>query len=150
MIFERVQKIAVLVAVAFAFFAGHWTTSVSFERKIAVEKQERLEEAKRIENAFREKEREQAKLLAVAWDEANRARADLDALRASSFGLRDELARANRKLSETAGDSKDSCRKRLAESVEIIRRYDAIASRGLELAHDASVKKDAVVRIVKQ
>ena len=140
--------VAVLVA-ALVFCAGWEAASVRFERDIAVERQQYAERVKALEETYRETEREQSQKLAEAWSEVDRARADADALRTASARMQFELSEAKRKLSATTGSADDTCRKRLAESLDFVRRFDALASRSVEVARDIAVKKDAVIKITQ-
>ena len=140
--------VAVLVT-ALVFWAGWEAASVRFERDIAVERQQYTERVKDLEETYREKESEQSKKLAEAWAEVDRARSDADVLRTASARMQFELTEAKRKLSATAGSADDTCRKRLTESLEFIRRFDALASGSVEVARDVAVKKDAIVKITQ-
>ena len=140
--------VAVIVA-ALVFGAGWEAASVRFERDIAVERQQYAERVKALEETYRETEREQSQKLAEAWSEVDRARADADALRTASARMQFELSEAKRKLSATTGSADDTCRKRLAESLEFIRRFDALASGSIDVARDVAVKKDAVIKITQ-
>lgn len=129
------------------FFAGYRTASICYERDIAQAKAKYAADAKLLEEQYREREREQIRQLSEAIDKMENARNRADVLLNRTVRMQHELDQANRRVSDLASRSGDACTKRLSESLEIIRRYDEIASRGLRLAQDISVKKDAIVEI---
>lgn len=145
----KTKGVVVVIVAALVFGAGWEAASVRFERDIAVERQQYAERVQTLEETYREKESEQSKRLAEAWSEVDRARSDLDAMRTSTARMQLELSEAQRKLSATAESADDTCRKRLAESLDFIRRFDALASGSVEVARDVAVKKDAIVKITQ-
>lgn len=145
----KAKLLAAVILAPLIFYAGYEAATVRFERDIALEKERSALELVALEEKYRETEDSLRQSLVLAWDKANRASADLVRERLARDRLHDELKTVKRELSETAGHTVDVDRKRLAEALEYIDRYDAIASRAIELARVSVIKKDAVVRIVK-
>lgn len=145
----KLKHLSILCLSVFIFIAGYLFAANRYERDIAEARAEYAIKAQTLEEKYREKDRENTKKQAELTDALVRARADNDVLRDNTVRMQFDLDQANRRLSDRADRAGDTCSKRLAESLEIIRRYDEIASRGLELAQDVAVKKDAVVKLVK-
>ena len=146
---QKTKIVVTLIGVVTIFFAGYQFAANRYERDIAEARTEYAMKAQTLEEKYREKDRENTKKQAELTNALVRARADNDVLRDNTVRMQYDLDKANRRLSDRADRAGDTCSKRLAESLEIIRRYDEIASRGLELPQDVAVKKDAVVKLVK-
>lgn len=143
------RELGYIALLAVAFFFGYKYASSVYGEQIAELREDYAMRAVELQEEYREKDRENTKKQAELTDALVRARADNDVLRDNAVRMQYDLDQANRRLSDRADRAGDTCSKRLAESLEIIRRYDEIASRGLELAQDVAVKKDAIVKITQ-
>lgn len=136
-----------LIAAVVLFVSGYKYASALYEADIADMQAKHALALKDKTDEYREKEQSQAKQLADAWDQLERARAesvdlrdDVDRVRKLADSYRAELSRAN----------PDSCtpfRKRLARCAELLSEGADLSVEGASLSQRVSGKHDAVVKL---
>lgn len=134
---------AALAAVVI-FVAGYQYAASIYKAEIAQLREEYALATKELTDDYRAKEQSQAKQLADAWDQLERARAE-------SVDLRDDVDRV-RKLADSyraklSGAGADSCapvRERLAGCTKLLEEGAKLSAEGAELAQRIAEKKDAL------
>ena len=137
---------AALAAVAI-FASGYKYAAAIYEADIADMQTQHALALKEKTDEYRAKEQSQAKQLADAWDNYEKARAE-------SVSLRDDVERV-RKLADSyrvqlSGAGADSCapvRERLASCTELLSEGAGLSAEGADLAERVAARKDAVVKI---
>lgn len=134
---------AALAAVVI-FVSGYQYATSIYKAEIAQLREEYALAMKELTDDYRAKEQSQAKQLADAWDQLERARAE-------SVDLRDDVERV-RKLADSyraklSGAGADSCapvRERLASCTKLLEEGAKLSVEGAELAQRIAEKKDAL------
>lgn len=134
---------AALAAVVI-FVSGYQYAASIYKAEIAQLREEYALATKELTDDYRAKEQSQAKQLADAWDQLERARAE-------SVDLRDDVDRV-RKLADSyraklSGAGADSCapvRERLASCTKLLEEGAKLSAEGAELAQRIAEKKDAL------
>lgn len=134
---------AALAAVVI-FVSGYQYAASIYKAEIAQLREEYALATKELTDDYRAKEQSQAKQLADAWDQLERARAE-------SVDLRDDVERV-RKLADSyraklSGAGADSCapvRERLASCTKLLEEGAKLSAEGAELAQRIAEKKDAL------
>lgn len=129
------------------FGAGYKYAAALYEADIADMQAHHALALKEKTDEYRSKEQSQAKELAAAWDQLERARAE-------SVSLRDDVDRV-RKLADSyrtklSGADSDPCapiRKRLTSCTRLLEEGASLSSEGAGLAEGIASKKDAVIKI---
>ena len=137
---------AALAAVAI-FASGYKYAAAIYEADIADMQTQHALALKEKTDEYRAKEQSQAKQLADAWDNYEKARAE-------SVSLRDDVERV-RKLADSyrvqlSGAGADSCapvRERLASCTKLLEEGAKLSTEGAELSSRVSARKDALVKI---
>lgn len=141
------KAVAVAVAAAAFFIGGYKYAAALYEADIADMQAHHALALKEKTDEYRSKEQSQAKELAAAWDQLERARAE-------SVSLRDDVDRV-RKLADSyrtklSGADSDPCapiRKRLTSCTRLLEEGASLSSEGAGLAEGIASKKDAVIKI---
>lgn len=134
----------IAVAAAALFVSGYKYAASIYKAEIAQLREEYALATKELTDDYRAKEQSQAKQLADAWDQLERARAE-------SVDLRDDVDRV-RKLADSyraklSGAGADSCapvRERLASCTKLLEEGAKLSAEGAELAQRIAEKKDAL------
>lgn len=134
---------AALAAVVI-FVSGYQYAASIYKAEIAQLREEYALATKELTDDYRAKEQSQAKQLADAWDQLERARAE-------SVDLRDDVDRV-RKLADSyraklSGAGADSCapvRERLTSCTKLLEEGAKLSAEGAELAQRIAEKKDAL------
>lgn len=143
-------KVASCAVVGLLIFgAGYKYAAALYEADIADMQAHHALALKEKTDEYRSKEQSQAKELAAAWDQLERARAE-------SVSLRDDVDRV-RKLADSyraklSGADSDSCapiRKRLTSCTDLLSEGAGLSAEGAELSQRLAGKHDALARIYK-
>lgn len=137
------------LAAAALFVSGYKYAAALYEADIADLQAQHALAMKEKTDEYRSKEQSQAKQLADAWDQLERARAE-------SVDLRDDVDRV-RKLADSyraklSGAGADSCapvRERLASCTKLLEEGAELSAEGAKLSGQIAAKKD-VLAIVFQ
>lgn len=139
---------AALAAVVI-FVSGYQYAASIYKAEIAQLREEYALATKELTDDYRAKEQSQAKQLADAWDQLERARAE-------SVSLRDDVDRVRKladnhrtRLSAASPDSCDVIRERLASCTELLSEGAGLSAEGADLAERVAARKDAVVKILQ-
>lgn len=129
------------------FGCGYKYAAALYEADIADMQAQYALALKEKTDEYRSKEQSQAKQLADAWDQLERARAESVRLRGDVTRVRklSDSYRAN--LSRAGSDSCDVIRERLASCTRLLEDGAILSAEGSELAEEIAAKKDAVVKI---
>ena len=140
---------AALAAVAF-FASGYKYAAAIYEADIADMQTQHALALKEKTDEYRAKEQSQAKQLADAWDNYEKARAE-------SVSLRDDVDRVRKladgyraKLSGADSDSCDAFRERLAGCTKLLQESAELCEEGARLSGEVAAKKDALTSIIKE
>lgn len=137
---------AALAAVAI-FASGYKYAAAIYEADIADMQTKHALALKEKTDEYRAKEQSQARQLADAWDQLERARAESVDLRADVDRVR-KLADVYRaQLSSAGADSCDAFRERLAGCTKLLEEGAKLSAEGAGLAERVAARKDAVVKI---
>lgn len=135
---------AALAAVAL-FVSGYKYAAALYESDIADLQLQHALAMKEKTDEYRAKEQEQAKKLAVAWDELESARAESADLRSDVERVR-KLANSYRaKLSGTDSDSGDSLKERLADCTKLLSEGAGLSAEGARISQGIAARKEAIV-----
>lgn len=139
-------KIGAVAVVAAAFFVGGYKYAAAlYEADISQLLKEHALAIKEKTDEYRAKEQEQAKKLAVAWDELESARAESADLRSDVERVR-KLANSYRaKLSGTDSDSGDSLKERLADCTKLLSEGAGLSAEGARISQGIAARKEAIV-----
>lgn len=137
---------AALAAVAI-FASGYKYAAAIYEADIADMQTQHALALKEKTDEYRAKEQSQAKQLADAWDQLERARAESVSLRDDVDRVRDEADRYRAELSRANPDSCAPLRKRLASCTRLLEEGAGLSAEGSELAERVAARKDAVIKI---
>lgn len=134
---------AALAAVVI-FVSGYQYAASIYKAEIAQLREEYALATKELTDDYRAKEQSQAKQLADAWDQLERARAE-------SVDLRDDVDRVRKladnyraRLSAAGADSCAPVRERLASCTKLLEEGAKLSAEGAELAQRIAEKKDAL------
>lgn len=135
------------VAGLLMFGVGYKYAAALYEADIAEMQVQHALALKEKTDEYRSKEQSQAKELAAAWDQLERARAE-------SVSLRDDVDRV-RKLADSyraklSGADSDSCapiRKRLTSCTDLLSEGAGLSAEGAELSQRLAGKHDALARL---
>lgn len=138
---------AALAAVAI-FVSGYKYAAALYEADIADMQTQHALALKEKTDEYRAKEQSQAKQLADAWDQLERARAESDDLRDDVDWVRKLADGYRTKLSGTGSDSCDAVRERLASCTELLSEGAGLSAEGAKLSEQIAVRKDAMTRLL--
>ena len=145
---------AVVLAAAALFLGGYRFAAALYQSDI-----DELKAAHALALAEKQKEnlaneRKQMEALSQAWDDFEKAKADLAESRADSASLRIELERvrqlAERHRARLPASGANPCKhfeERLDRCVGLLEEGSSLSSEGAELSQRVSAKHDAVVKI---
>lgn len=136
-------------AVAAVFVAGYRYAAYKYQAQIAEIKAEQALAMKEKTNEYRAKEQSQAKQLADAWDELEKARAESVGLGADLERVRKLADRYRAKLSRAGADSCSAERERLGKCVGLLREGAELSGEGAELSGRIAARKDALLHVVR-
>lgn len=137
---------AALAAVVI-FVAGYQYAASIYKAEIAQLREEYALATKELTDDYRAKEQSQAKQLADAWDQLERARAESVSLRGDVNRVRKLADNHRARLSAASPDSCDVIRERLASCTELLSEGAGLSAEGADLAERVAARKDAVVKI---
>lgn len=141
------KVVAYSVAGLLIFGSGYKYAAALYEADIADMQAQYALALKEKTDEYRSKEQSQAKQLADAWDQLERARAESVSLRDDVDRVRDEADRYRARLSAAGTDSCDALRERLASCTSLLAEGAGLSAEGAGLAEGIAAKKDAVVKI---
>lgn len=141
------KVVAYSVAGLLIFGSGYKYAAALYEADIADMQAQYALALKEKTDEYRSKEQSQAKQLADAWDQLERARAESVSLRDDVDRVRDEADRYRARLSAAGTDSCDAIRERLASCTSLLAEGAGLSAEGAGLAEGIAAKKDAVVKI---
>lgn len=141
------KVVAYSVAGLLIFGSGYKYAAALYEADIADMQAQYALALKEKTDEYRSKEQSQAKQLANAWDQLERARAESVSLRDDVDRVRDEADRYRARLSAAGTDSCDAIRERLASCTSLLAEGAGLSAEGAGLAEGIAAKKDAVVKI---
>lgn len=139
--------IGVLLCAVGIFVSGYKYAASTYKAEIAQLREEHALATKELTDEYRAKEQSQAKQLADAWDQLERARAESDDLRDDVDRVRNQAAAIERKLSRSSAASCASERKLLAGCASLLARGASLVERCEKVARDSATKHDAVVKL---
>lgn len=158
------SKVSIAAGIATSvviFFCGYGVASNKYKAEIAeIEKSHALALAKKTAE-LRANESKQMEAVTTAWEEYEKAKAELAKSRASIGNLNVELERmrnaADRnltRLSATRANPCKSCEERYARCISLLKEGGSLSVRGADLASEGAgllgevaAQKDAVTRI---
>lgn len=139
-------KIGAVAVVAAAFFVGGYKYAAAlYEADISQLLKEHALAIKEKTDEYRAKEQEQAKKLAVAWDELESARAESADLRSDVERVRKLANSYCAKLSGTDSDSGDSLKERLADCTKLLSEGAGLSAEGARISQGIAARKEAIV-----
>ena len=136
-------------AVAAVFVAGYRYAAYKYQAQIAEIKAEQALAMKEKTNEYRAKEQSQAKQLADAWDELEKARAESGGLGADLERVRKLADNYRARLSAASTDSCSAERERLGKCVGLLREGAELSGEGAELSGRIAARKDALLHVVR-
>ena len=142
------KVVAYSVAGLLIFGSGYKYAAALYEADIADMQAQYALALKEKTDEYRSKEQSQAKQLADAWDQLERARAESVSLRDDVDRVRDEADRYRARLSAVGSDSCDAVRKRLASCARLLEEGAGLSAEGAELSERIAVRKDAMTRLL--
>lgn len=136
-----------LFAAVSLFVGGYKYAAALYEAEISDMQARHALALKDKTDEYRSKEQSQAKQLADAWDQLERARAESVDLRADVDRVRDEADRYRAELSRANPDSCTPIRKRLARCVGLLEEGSSLSEEGASLSQRVSGKQEALARL---
>ena len=127
--------------------AGYQFAAALYGQDIAELREDYATRARELEEKYREKERVQHQSLVEAWEERDKALANVERLSDDVDRVRKQAADARSRLSASAGGTCDAERKQLARSAELVERGAVLLQRCVRLSQRVTIDKDAVVKI---
>ena len=88
--------------------------------------------------------------LVEAWEERDKALANVERLSDDVDRVRKQAADARSRLSASAGGTCDAERKQLARCADLLERGTELVRRGVDLSERVAIDKDAIAKIVSQ
>ena len=139
---------AVAIAAAVLFLGGYKYAAALYQADIEELKAQYALSTKELTDGYREKERTQAKNLADAWDQLERARAE-------SVDLRDDIDRVRQladsyraRLSQADADTCKPYQERLDRCTKLLEEGTELGAKGAEISQRVAIEKDALIKIV--
>lgn len=130
--------------------AGYQYAAALYGEDIAALREDYASRSQALEEKYREKERVQHQSLVEAWEERDKALANVERLSDDVERVRKQADAARRRLSGAGPDSCKSCREQLARCSGIVVRGAELVKRGVELSERTAIDKDAIAKIVSQ
>lgn len=138
---------AVAIAAAALFFSGYRFAAALYEADIADMKAQHALATKELTDEYRKKEQNQAKRLADAWDQLEKARDESVNLRADVNRVRKLADRYRARLSGAGADSCKPCKAELGKCVRLLSEGASLAGEGADLSVRIAADKDALAKI---
>lgn len=135
------------LAAAALFASGYKYAAAIYEADIADMQTQHALALKEKTDEYRAKEQSQAKQLADAWDNYEKARAESVSLRGDVDRVRKLADDYRAQLPAAGADSCAPLRKRLASCTRLLEEGAGLSAEGSELAERVAARKDAVVKI---
>lgn len=145
----RIEAITVILVVS-AFFTGYQLAASSYGEDIAELRADYAARAEALGVKHREKEQAQYRSLVEAWEERDKALANVERLSDDVDRVRKQAADARSRLSASAGGTCDAERKQLARCADLLERGTELVRRGVDLSERVAIDKDAIAKIVSQ
>ena len=139
-----------VAAVVGIFVAGYQYAAALYGEDIAALREDYASRSQALEEKYREKERVQHQSLVEAWEERDKALANVERLSDDVDRVRKQAADARSRLSASAGGTCDAERKQLARCADLLERGTELVRRGVELSERTAIDKDAMAIIVSQ
>lgn len=130
--------------------AGYQYAAALYGEDIAALREDYASRSQALEEKYREKERVQHQSLVEAWEERDKALANVERLSDDVDRVRKQAADARSRLSASAGGTCDAERKQLARCADLLERGTELVRRGVELSERTAIDKDAMAIIVSQ
>lgn len=130
--------------------AGYQYAAALYGEDIAALREDYASRSQALEEKYREKERVQHQSLVEAWEERDKALANVERLSDDVARVRKQAADARSRLSASAGGTCDAERKQLARCADLLERGTELVRRGVELSERTAIDKDAMAIIVSQ
>lgn len=130
--------------------AGYQFAAALYGQDIAELREDYASRSQALEEKYREKERVQHQSLVEAWEERDKALANVERLSDDVDRVRKQAADARSRLSASAGGTCDAERKQLARCADLLERGTELVRRGVELSERTAIDKDAMAIIVSQ
>ena len=127
--------------------AGYQYAAALYGEDIAALREDYASRSQALEEKYREKERVQHQSLVEAWEERDKALANVERLSDDVDRVRKQAADARSRLSASADGTCDAERKQLARGAELVGRCAALLERGAGLAQRLAVDKDALAAL---
>lgn len=143
------NRVTFLGALALAI-AGYQYAAALYGEDIAALREDYASRSQALEEKYREKERVQHQSLVEAWEERDKALANVERLSDDVDRVRKQAADARSRLSASAGGTCDAERKQLARCADLLERGTELVRRGVELSERTAIDKDAISMIVSQ
>lgn len=144
------KLLAVLVLSAAFFVTGYQYAAALYGEDIAALREDYASRSQALEEKYREKERVQHQSLVEAWEERDKALANVERLSDDVDRVRKQAADARSRLSASAGGTCDAERKQLARCADLLERGTELVRRGVDLSERVAIDKDALTKIVSQ
>lgn len=130
--------------------AGYQYAAALYGEDIAALREDYASRSQALEEKYREKERVQHQSLVEAWEERDKALANVERLSDDVDRVRKQSADARRRLSASSADSCKSEREQLARSAELLERGSVLLDRCVRLSERLAIDKDAIAMIVSR
>ena len=130
--------------------AGYQYAAALYGEDVAALREDYASRSQALEEKYREKERVQHQSLVEAWEERDKALANVERLSDDVDRVRKQAADARSRLSASAGGTCDAERKQLARCAGLLERGTELVRRGVELSERTAIDKDAMAIIVSQ
>lgn len=141
-------KVATCAVAGFLIFgAGYKYAAAIYEADIADMQTQHALALKEKTDEYRAKEQSQAKQLADAWDNYEKARAESVSLRGDVDRVRKLADDYRAQLPAAGADSCDALKERLAGCTKLLEEGAKLSVEGAELSSRVSARKDALVKI---
>lgn len=141
-------KVVTCAVAGFLIFgAGYKYAAALYEADIADMQTQHALALKEKTDEYRAKEQSQAKQLADAWDNYEKARAESVSLRGDVDRVRKLADNYRARLSAASPYSCDVIRERLASCTELLSEGAGLSAEGADLAERVAARKDAVIKI---
>lgn len=144
------KRVACAVAGLAAFAGGYQYAAALYGEDIAALREDYASRSQALEEKYREKERVQHQSLVEAWEERDKALANVERLSDDVDRVRKQAADARSRLSASAGGTCDAERKQLARCADLLERGTELVRRGVELSERTAIDKDAIAMIVSR
>ena len=143
-------SVAVIIVAVGIFFIGyqygHQQTAAKYEAQIASLKADWKAKSDAVEKEAQEKYEEQTKKLSAALAQRDKALASAHSLRTTAVRVRDAADTRAKSDLQTARDSGDRDKERLARCESLLGEGANLVGEGVELSARVSADKDAVVK----